>query len=469
MQLVLNIVAAPADSDQLGESLVVPPGGASIGRGANNTIVLPDVSRITSSSHATITEQAPGSFVLVDHSSNGTYLNNGTTAIEKGVELTLRGGELLTIGPYQLSVQLREVTPQPDLGGGYLDALGGGDVTPSNGISRIEPVMGKEDTHDDIDKWLATGAGQPATNPPVSQSPIEHSAMPPSLNGASATPLSGDPPPVDPLELLDRSTPAAPPGPAPLFEAPSDEDSQWWKEPQPDHAPPIQHAMTPPRILNESQGSGHEQPAAEGLAQCSNESGRGAGLAQQLGLSNISPERELNLTPEVAAALLQVVSRLMEILRARSMIKNEIRTAHTVIGAAENNPLKFAAQVQDAMNFLFGEDTSAFMSLERAIEDSFNDLEDHQFAMLAGMQAAYESMLSSFEPGNLLEETGVAAAEDRLSGGKKAKAWDAFRKHYDKLREDQEAAYHRLFGDEFARRYEEQVNRLKQARRDRSS
>ena len=183
-----------------------------------------------------------------------------------------------------------------------------------------------------------------------------------------------------------------------------------------------------------------------------------------MGLRDLSKEQLDQLPPAVAEALVQTLSRLMDILRARSNIKNEIRATHTIIGATENNPLKFAAQIDDAMNYMFSNTSAAFMPADKAIDDSFNDLEDHQMATLAGTRAAYEAMLAHFNPAQIIVETGADPVEGRLIGGKKAKAWDAFQKHYGRLISDPEGTYNRLFGEEFALSYEQQVQQLKAMR-----
>lgn len=463
MQLVLTIISAPDESGQLGATLVVPAGGASIGRGTNNTVVLPDASRITSSTHATITEQQPGSFTLVDHSSNGTFLNNADTALEKGMEVPLQGGEVLTIGPYQLQVALQDVAPEPNLGGSYLDSLNDSANSGDVNQSRVEPSLGTNPPGDDIDKWLLTGVSQQISQPPGPSHNGREPAFQPSPPVSTPSPIAGNQAAVDPLELLGQSSPIANSPAEPLLGDSGSDDSQWWQEPQADHAPPMQHAMTPPRVLDAGQGAEQDGEMAPMVGQPVNNQANA--IAAQLGLKGLSPDQLEQLPPQVAEALLQSLARIMDILRARSMIKNEIRAAHTVIGAIENNPLKFAAQLQDAVNYLFAEDTPGFMPVDRAINESFNDIEDHQFAMLAGMRAAYESMLGYFDPSSLVEETGIGPAGAKLSGGKKAKAWDAFQKHYDRLRQDQEAAYLRLFGETFSKNYQEQIERLQQGRR----
>lgn len=457
MKLVLTIIAAPEDSALVGRRHTLPSGGASIGRGGSNTLVLPDPSRITSSNHATITEQQ-GVYSLVDHSSNGTYLNTTDKRLEKGAPSQLKKGDSIFIGPYHIEVDFEEVAGEADnLGGSFLDSLGDpGDTPPA--------VAASDQAEDDLDKWLSPQqpAAAAAADWPT-PAPAEQATPEPAL-----PPLVDDGECADPMALLDGAGSSPAPN-DPLQALPAAEDSQWWLEPQPDNAPPLQQAMTPPKPIADpappqvaaeppvaAPGSAANLPAAQHLAQL-------------MGLKSLNDEQLAQLLPAASSALVLALSRLMEILRARSSIKNEIRAVRTIIGAAENNPLKFAAQVEDALAYMFSSDSRAFMRSDKAIADSFNDLEDHQLATLAGMRAAYDNMLAQFSPDRLMEEMGVDATSGRLVGNKKAKAWDAFCKHYDRLSADPEAAYNRLFGEEFGRSYEDQVNQLKAMRRQRDS
>ena len=70
----------------------------------------------------------------------------------------------------------------------------------------------------------------------------------------------------------------------------------------------------------------------------------------------------------------------------------------TQFRAADNNPLKFSANVDDALHNLLVKRNAAYLEPVEAFEDAFDDLRDHQMAMLAGMRVAFEAMLGEFNP-----------------------------------------------------------------------
>jgi type VI secretion system protein ImpI len=160
-----------------------------------------------------------------------------------------------------------------------------------------------------------------------------------------------------------------------------------------------------------------------------------------------------------------VVDGVMEVLRARAEIKNTFRLPVTIIQRTENNPLKFAATPDEAIRKLMAPDNGAFLAGAAAFEDAFEDIRCHQVAMLAGMRAAFESLLFHFNPDRHEQE--VDSSGKRAFAGK-ARYWERYRDNFETLVKDPDECFRRLFGDEFARAYEAQLARLKSSRRTRS-
>jgi type VI secretion system protein ImpI len=158
-----------------------------------------------------------------------------------------------------------------------------------------------------------------------------------------------------------------------------------------------------------------------------------------------------------------VVDGVMDVLRARAEIKNTFRLPVTIIQRSENNPLKFAPNPDEALQKIMAPSNGAFMSGTAAFEDAFDDIRCHQMAMLAGVRAAFESLLVHFNPDRFEQETDGSSKRSAFAG--KGKYWDKYRENFDGLSRDPDECFRRLFGDEFARAYEEQLSRLKSARR----
>ena len=167
---------------------------------------------------------------------------------------------------------------------------------------------------------------------------------------------------------------------------------------------------------------------------------------------------------ELGKALRVVVQGVMEVLQARTEIKSQFRLPLTRVKAAENNPLKLSPNVESALHTLLVQRNAGYLSTVAAFEDAFADIRVHQLAMLEGMRAAFESMLTSFTPAEL--EKHFERALKRRSGilgglTVKSKYWDLYEDHFAELRSDPEDTFRRLFGEVFAEAYEKQLERLR--------
>jgi FHA domain-containing protein len=95
------------------------------------------------------------------------------------------------------------------------------------------------------------------------------------------------------------------------------------------------------------------------------------------------------------------------------------------------------------------------------MRDAYSDLRAHQFAFVAGMQAALEGVLERFDPQSLEGQlSGMSVLSSLLPGSRKARMWDVFVDHYANIREEASDDFHTLFGKAFLKAYEEQLERL---------
>jgi type VI secretion system FHA domain protein len=177
------------------------------------------------------------------------------------------------------------------------------------------------------------------------------------------------------------------------------------------------------------------------------------------------------VTPELARSFGQilrvVVSGVMDVLQARQRIKDEFGMRMTTFRPADNNPLKFSANVEDALHNLLVKRNAAYLGPVEAFEDAFADVRNHQMAMLAGVRVAFEAMLGEFDPDRLQEQFDRQGKKGSLlTVPAKMRYWDLYREKFGDMVKDAEASFAELFGDEFARAYEAQLDRLKTGRSD---
>jgi type VI secretion system FHA domain protein len=180
---------------------------------------------------------------------------------------------------------------------------------------------------------------------------------------------------------------------------------------------------------------------------------RGAGIDA----ARVSPET-VRVLGEVLHA---VVGGVRELLAARAGIKTQFRLAGTVYNARENNPLKAPGSIEETLELLLAHSGDAYMPPLRAFEEAFDDIRHHEMAMLAGIQAGYEHLLERFDPQRIKKRADKEATGPRLPLGAGARYWDFYSAYFTRETEDAADAFRHLFGDAFARAYEEKLQELK--------
>jgi type VI secretion system FHA domain protein len=172
--------------------------------------------------------------------------------------------------------------------------------------------------------------------------------------------------------------------------------------------------------------------------------------------------------PEVAAqlgAIVRVVIQgMIEVLRARAEVKGNFRMPVTSVRVVENNPLKFSLNADDALHNLFVKRNPGYLGPLDAFREGFEDIAFHELAMLAGIRAAYQSMVGKFNPAQLEETyTSNLRRTSVLPMGGRTKLWDMYCAQFGNIEKDSEASFQLLFGEEFAKAYHKQLERLSRA------
>ena len=87
-----------------GHPIIMRGPSLTIGRGPENDVVLPDPDRMISKTHCVV-ENHNGSIVVMDMSTNGTFLNYGKIALGRSAT-PINDGDVLSMGSYELVVQI---------------------------------------------------------------------------------------------------------------------------------------------------------------------------------------------------------------------------------------------------------------------------------------------------------------------------------------------------------------------------
>jgi FHA domain-containing protein len=163
----------------------------------------------------------------------------------------------------------------------------------------------------------------------------------------------------------------------------------------------------------------------------------------------------------IGALLRASIAGAVRLLSVRGIAKHELGASNTQIQTRQNNPLKFSADAQDALARLLEPPQRGFIGALPAVEQTFDDLQAHEVAMLAGMRAALEAVLQRFDPAALeanLADKGMW--ENLLPVNRKARLWDRLVEQHARAVAAIEGDFDELFAAAFNAAYEEQLDRL---------
>jgi type VI secretion system protein len=153
--------------------------------------------------------------------------------------------------------------------------------------------------------------------------------------------------------------------------------------------------------------------------------------------------------------LRRFVSGLVVMMEARARAKSQMGAQGTIFSREGNNPVKFARSPNDALAQMLAPPLSGFMSGERAVEDSFRDLQAHQMATLKAMQGALRATLERFSPDSISKRAETRGILGRiLPGARDAALWQAYQKEFGGVAQGSDEAFMDVFAKEFRKAYE---------------
>jgi FHA domain-containing protein len=164
------------------------------------------------------------------------------------------------------------------------------------------------------------------------------------------------------------------------------------------------------------------------------------------------------LMEELGSVMREALRGLIDLLVARAEAKREVRADATIIVAQDNNPLKFAPDLDAVVRHLLQPRGKGFMPPLPAIRDAQESLRSHQVGFVAGMRAALETVVARFDPARLEARlTATAPTHTLLPVNHRAKLWEMYEELYGQISHEAQTDFHQLFGEEFLRAYQAKV------------
>jgi type VI secretion system protein ImpI len=395
--------------------------GIDIGRDSSLDWTLPDPSRIISGKHCEIRYE-DGGFVLHDVSLNGTFLNDAPSRMQGPHRL--RNGDRLVIGDYIIAVKLDLADEESpfDIGAAarpsaHPERWSAPEPPPPIDPRDLRAVHSRSPAPDFLD-WSMD------VFDPVGDDAITRDVKTPWPTNDD---MSWLPPPA--RAPVPESLPPIPNPRRPVWDAVETRDfspldgSIGQAAPSPPAAPPA--AISPVSQLGLAAADAPRSPGGPAAA--------GANFLTRFArAAGLPPEAIAKQDPEELAELLGtllriVVEELTQLLHARLAAKRIAGSgSHTMIEAADNNPLKFSPTPNDALRLMLGPPTRSYLDAGRALQQSFRDLKQHQIDTLAALQGAVKMLVEDLDPDAIERMVGLDRGLLALLGSRKAKLWDTY-------------------------------------------
>ena len=423
--------------------------GGSIGRGTDNEWILPDPERYLSGKHARIDFRA-GTYILVDTSSNGTYVNGAQVPLGKYHDYLLKDGDYVRLGEYELLVSI-------DKGNDFPPDQSA--IVAYDGASQSSAV--RKSTADDLGADLDLSQ----LLEPSDQMSMEPGVRPRNAYGQAVAPerspkSSADDSSATPWHMMTRpikvSTAETPPGAAVAAGTPGP------------NAPPAPFGMaagsfgatgsftaTGSQGARSAVGALFDGDAEAGLAAFC----RGAGIEPR----TITPDAR-NAALHLAGQLLrESVLGLMDLNHSRNEFRNRFRIPPPPDNGPES-PLNLSRGVDEAMVRLLNTTSTRAGSVE-AVRELFKELKAQSGASLAAMRTAFEEFLERVDPKQLEERFDRAGKRGVFGTPNKGKYWDLYTEMFPGLASRPADGFPHIFTETFAKAYEAKLRTLIPPRR----
>jgi type VI secretion system protein ImpI/type VI secretion system protein len=402
MPLTLTMLRCPTAVRP--ERRSVRGGELSVGRGPGVDWVLPDPEQTISRRHFTIVLRA-GGWHIIDESSNGTYANRDGTPIGRGNRRPILNNDRIRLGPYELEATLDEDT-----------------------LAALRPASSR--TMSASGRWLDPFADRvPPHEPPVR---VARSARTARRDG-KATAMH---------DMLTRPEDAIP--------ATLDDEA-------PEQARMAVNAdASPPDELRSAMPSGR----APSPATPPSDSALLAAFFEGLDMPDVYPTDAEATFRRLGETFRVLVTGMRSVLVARAAIKREFRIEQTMIRARGNNPLKFAADDDDAIAALLGTGRRSDTTPAAMVAEALRDIRLHELATITAMQSAARALLADLDPERIRQGLERAGGVTLLPATKKARAWETYEALHSRIGQALQDDFDSVFSRAFAKAYEDALGEL---------
>lgn len=178
----------------------------------------------------------------------------------------------------------------------------------------------------------------------------------------------------------------------------------------------------------------------------------GAGLDA----SSFAGEDPAQVLERAGAMYKQMVLGLSDLLSERHVVKSDLNMDRTTVGAAGNNPFKWAPTRRVAIDLL-RERKDGFLSGPAALKASFEDLKKHAVCLMAGSRASVDHVLRQLAPQPIED---AAKGQSMLRLNRAEGCWRAYQSIHSALADEEPGRPDCSVNRAFKKGYELQLRNL---------
>ena len=399
--------------------------GGTIGRSTDNAWILPDPDRYLSGKHVRIDFRS-GSYVLVDTSSNGTYVNGSQVPLGKYHDYVLKDGDYLRLGEYELLVTIDKSNDFPP----DESAIVAYDGQP--GASAAVKKSTANDLGADLDLSSLLEPSDSAVHGVPARNAYGQSVGGPAPRESAAAPAEGG----TPWHMMTRPFKVDAKGEAAAVAA---------------GLRPQAGALSPPPGPALYEGDFDLGVAAF----C-----RGAGIDPR----TITSEARNGALQLAGQLLREAVLGLMDLNQSRNDFRNRFRMPPPAPSEGPESPLNFSRGVDEALVRLLTTSSTRSGSVD-ALRDNFKELKAQNAASLAASRAAFEEFIGRVDPKELEERFERATKRGVFGQQNKSKYWELYAEMFTGLTQRPADGFPHVYTEAFAKAYEAKLRASMPARR----
>jgi type VI secretion system protein len=416
--------------------------GGTIGRSTDNAWILPDPDRYLSGKHVRIDFRS-GTYVLVDTSSNGTYVNGSQVPLGKYHDYVLKDGDYLRLGEYELLVTIDKSNDFPPD-----DAA----VVAYDGQPGASAAV-KKSTANDLGADLDLSSLLEPSDSAVHGVPARN----------AYGQVVGAPAGREPAAAREPAAPREPPAP------PAEGGTPWHMMTRPFKVDAKAEAAA---VLAAAAAAGL-RPQAGALAAPPGpalyEGDFDLGLAAFCRGAGVDPR---TITSEARNGALQLAGQLlreavlglMDLNQSRNEFRNRFRMPPAAANEGPESPLNFSQGVDEALVRLLTTTSTRSGSVE-AVRDNFRELKAQNAASLAASRAAFEEFIGRVDPKELEERFERATKRGVFGQQNKSKYWELYAEMFAGLTQRPADGFPHVYTEAFAKAYEAKLRASIPARR----